>query len=77
MDIPQFINLHIEGNVGSFRFLAVTNKAAINMSARFFMDDRLSVSYKVKHDLANNLEIAFLSIYSKEGKTNIHTKIYI
>ena len=38
MDIPQFINLRIEGNVGSFRFLAVTNKAAINMSAGFFMD---------------------------------------
>lgn len=35
MDIPQFINLRTEGNVGSFQFLAVTNKAAINVSAGF------------------------------------------
>ena len=34
----------------------------------------MSVSYKVKHDLANNLEIAFLSIYSNDLRTYTHKK---
>ena len=42
MDILQFINLRIEGNVGFFQFLAVINKAAINMSAGFFVDVKFS-----------------------------------
>ena len=38
MDVPQFVNhLPIEGQLGCFQFLAVKNKAAVNIHVQIFV----------------------------------------